>query len=353
MVFVPERREAALFAFIFVLAVSAALPFWQQGKFRNTSPALPSVQQAATPAAPAVTLPVDAATATTAGTQVPDRTDVHQPPFDQKSFFPRELENRYYDITYIGRGGIAWVYCAKRKSDGMKVAVKIPISFDEMTGKSFLNEIKAWEMLRHPNIVEISAVNILPVPFVEMEYVPGSLEATAKPVPVWKAVHIVRSIADALHYAHGLGLIHRDIKPHNILVTDDLSPKISDWGMSKLLAADPKKSSIAGFSLSYAAPEQVSPAEFGRTDARTDIYQLGVLFYELVTGSIPFCGESIVEVGNAILRVPPVPPSKHIPEAAAVDRIILRCLEKDPQKRYQSAAELLDALAGYLDEDEP
>ena len=271
---------------------------------------------------------------------------------EQKNYFPRDLEVKYDEIEYVGRGGIAWVFSARRRTDGQRVAVKIPISFDEMTGRSFLNEIKAWETLRHPNIVEVSAVNILPVPYVEMEYVPGSLEAIAKPVPVWKAVHIVQGIAGALSYAHEHGFIHRDIKPHNVLLTEDLVPKITDWGMSKVLAADVKHSSIAGFSLSYAAPEQVSPSEFGRTDERTDIYQLGVVFYELVTGTIPFGGESIVEVGNAILRDQPIYPSEYNPDAAAVEKIILKCLEKDPAKRYQSAAEVLDALSRYLDEDE-
>ncbi|MFA6226440.1 MAG: protein kinase [Methanoregula sp.] len=271
---------------------------------------------------------------------------------DQKYYFPRELENKYTDIAFIGRGGIAWVFSAIRKTDGVKVAVKIPISFDEMTGRSFLNEIKAWETLRHENIVEVFGVNILPVPYVEMEFVPASLEEQEKPLPVWKAVHIIKGIADGLSYAHVHGFIHRDIKPHNILLNEECVPKITDWGMSKVLAADVKKSSIAGFSLSYAAPEQVSPSEFGRTDERTDVYQLGVVFYELITGSIPFGGESIVEVGDAILREAPLPPSEYNADAAAVEKIICKCLEKNSADRYQSAAELLDALSRYLDEDD-
>jgi len=351
MIYAPDRREAALFAFIFVLAASALIPLWEYRKQFQGGLNPPAITDSAKPLPAAGTIPVVSRPVST--TKIPEQSDAHQAPVEQKSYFPRELENKYYDIVHVGRGGIAWVYAAKRKSDGKKVAVKIPISFDEMTGKSFLNEIKAWEMLRHPNIVEVSAVNILPVPYVEMEYVPDSLEMIAKPIPVWKAVYIVRGIADALRYAHSLGIIHRDIKPHNILVTEDLTPKITDWGMSKVLSADAKKSSIAGFSLSYAAPEQVSPAEFGRTDVHTDIYQLGVVFYELVTGSIPFGGESIMEVGNAIMRELPIPPSEYNHEAAAVDRIILRCLKKDPAERYQSAGELLDALSGYLDEDEP
>ena len=269
-----------------------------------------------------------------------------------KFYFPPELESRYVDIRHIGRGGVAHVFAAHRKSDNRLVAVKIPISFDEVTGKCFLNEIAAWQALRHKNIVEVLEVNILPVPYVEMEYVPGSLEAVAKPLPVWKAVHLVHGIADGLAYAHAHGIIHRDIKPHNILVTGEFVPKITDWGMSKVIATTMEKSSVAGFSLSYAAPEQVSPAEFGRTDVRTDIYQLGALFYELVTGSIPFGGESIVEVGNAIVREDPVPPTEYNPEAEAVEKIILKCLAKNPADRYQTADELLDALSRYLDEDD-
>ncbi len=194
-----------------------------------------------------------AATIPKAGsTTVPGTPKAYTSIAEQMSYFPNELESKYTEVKYIGRGGIAWVFSAHRKSDGLKVAVKIPISFDEMTGKSFLNEIAAWETLRHPNIVKVTAVNILPVPFVEMEYVPEALEATKKPIPVWKAVHLVRGIADGLKYAHKHGFIHRDIKPHNILLNEDFVPKITDWGMSKVLANEVKKSSIAGFSLSYA-----------------------------------------------------------------------------------------------------
>jgi len=292
-----------------------------------------------------------AATTPATDTTVPVLSRPYASSAEQMNIFPNELESKYAEIKYIGRGGIAWVFSARRKSDDMMVAVKIPISFDEMTGKSFLNEIAAWETLRHPNIVKVTAVNILPVPYVEMEYVPDSLETIEKPIPVWKAVHLIRGIADGLKYAHSQGFIHRDIKPHNILLNKDFVPKITDWGMSKVLANEIKKSSIAGFSLSYAAPEQVSPSVFGRTDERTDIYQLGVVFYELVTGSVPFGGESIVEVGNAIVREQPIPPSKYNSDALIVEKIILKCLEKDPAQRYQSAGEMLDALMGYLNEE--
>lgn len=339
-----------------ILIIVAGVMYFRKNKpemEEGAGSSIPVITKAASILKTAIRMPASATTPVTQTVQVENTQTNPQPSStDQKNYFPRELENKYTEITFVGRGGIAWVFSAIRKTDGIKVAVKIPISFDEVTGKCFLNEIAAWETLCHPNIVEVTAVNILPIPYVEMEFVPSSLEAIEKPLPVWKAVHLITGIVDGLRYAHEHGFIHRDIKPHNILLTEDLVPKITDWGMSKVLAADIKKSSIAGFSLSYAAPEQVSPTEFGRTDERTDVYQLGVVFYELVTGSLPFGGESIVEVGNAILRDPPIPPSEYNPDAEAVEKIILKCLAKNPKDRYASAVELLDALQGYLDEDD-
>ena len=341
---------------VLLLAGAVVLIIFRQLKYKESKQEiLPNSKEATPQQKTSRTSPSrisSAATIPKAGTAVPGTSRTYTSIAEQMNYFPNELESKYTEIKYIGRGGIAWVFSARRKSDAMMVAVKIPISFDEMTGKSFLNEIAAWETLRHPNIVKVTAVNILPIPFVEMEYVPDALEAIEKPIPIWKAVHLIRGIADGLKYAHEQGFIHRDIKPHNILLDKDFVPKITDWGMSKVLANEVKKSSIAGFSLSYAAPEQISPSEFGRTDERTDIYQLGVVFYELVTGLVPFGGESIVEVGNAILREQPIPPSEFNSDAAVAEKIILKCLEKDPVKRYQSSAELLDALHGYLDEEE-
>lgn len=264
------------------------------------------------------------------------------------STFPQELETNYSNVELIGEGGFARVFKAKRKSDGKVVAVKIPISLDEATGKSFLKEIKAWEELKHPNIVELYDMNIMPLPYFEMEYVDNrSIEELKKPIEVERAARIVFDISEGLKYAHSRGIIHRDLKPHNVLLTKDLIPKITDWGLSKVLA-ESKTSSVAGFSPVYAAPEQVSPKQFGRADARTDIYQLGTIFYELVAGRLPFGGDSLAEISSAIINEKPAPSSTLNPGARDVEHIILKCLAKNQGERYQSVQELQKALADFL-----
>jgi eukaryotic-like serine/threonine-protein kinase len=273
-----------------------------------------------------------------------------QSPALQTRYFPAELQSKYSEIEYIGKGGIARVFRARRQSDGRPVAIKTPISFDEITGISFLKEIRAWEELHHPNIVEVLDGNILPLPYFEMEYLPHSLQEMNKPVDVNCAARIVQGIASGLAYAHTRGVIHRDLKPHNILFAEVMVPKIADWGLSKD-ADESKVSSIAGFSLAYAAPEQVSPREFGRTDARTDIYQLGVIFYELVTGRLPFGGEGIAEIASSIIRDRPAPPSQLNPAAGPVEGIIVKCLAKEQKERYQSVEEVQKELLAYLSSD--
>jgi serine/threonine protein kinase len=263
--------------------------------------------------------------------------------------FPKELADKYTQVSPIGSGGFAMVYSAYRVSDGQKVAVKIPIRSNERTGKSFLHEIKVWESMHHPNIVEVKATNILPVPYVEMEFVPGSLENVTKPVPVVTAARIVRGVTEGIRYAHARRCIHRDIKPQNILLTDEMIPKITDWGISKVLEENTRKTTVAGFSLAYAAPEQIAPEKFGSTDERTDIYQIGAVFYELVTGLTPFDDESMMEMVSQIITEDPILPSDIDPDAEGVEKIILRCLAKNKNKRYQSAGELQDALTAYLD----
>ena len=286
-------------------------------------------------------------------TTVPALTDTHfRTVVSRPDNFPPELADRYTSIEFLGKGGLAHVYRARRLKDGKTVAVKIPIRFDETTGKCFMKEIVAWEGLRHPNIVEITEVNILPIPYVEMEYVRSGLADLKTPIRPRRAARIIMGVANGLAYAHEQGIIHRDIKPHNILITKDAVPKITDWGMSRLMGSSAAPT-VTGFSLAYASPEQVSPGRFGETDERTDIYQLGVVFYELVTGKPLFPGDNLAAISNAVISQAPVPPTQINPELADLEPIILKCLEKEPKDRYQSVHELIDDLSDYINRDNP
>lgn len=263
------------------------------------------------------------------------RTVVSRPPG-----FPPELADRYDRATFIGRGGLGEVFSARRRDDGQVVAVKVPLARDEVTGRAFMNEMRFLEDLNHPNILAVHSVNILPVPFVEMEYLPRTLKDLDKPLPPETAARIAAGIAAGLAFAHERGVVHLDIKPGNILIADDLTPKIADWGMGRMVETG-RDTGVTGYTLAYAAPEQIAPGRYGRPDARTDIYQTGAVFYELVTGRPPFADGNLAGLAEAILNDQPLPPP-------AFDRIILRCLEKDPANRCQSATELLDAILAAM-----
>ena len=257
--------------------------------------------------------------------------------------FPPELSDRYTEVEYIGKGGFARVFKAKRK-DGKEVAVKIPMYLDESTGKAFIRELENWTKLDHKNIVKIYDYNILPIPYFEMELCDYSLADLKKPLDPERAGWLIFNIAEGLKYAHSKKIIHRDLKPQNILLKEG-TPKISDWGLSKVLTESTSATTTRVFTPSYAAPEQIRGEG---TDERTDIWQLGVVFYELVTGELPFKGSNLLEIGMAITTRDPVRPSEINPEAKEVEDIILKCLEKDKERRYQSVEELQKDLAKYL-----
>lgn len=264
--------------------------------------------------------------------------------------FPDELKHLYDNAEFIGSGGFAQVFKARRK-DSRVVAVKIPLKLDEITGKSFLREITSWQRLNHRNIVSLFDANILPIPYLEQEYMDGgSLEGIKKPLEIEKACEIVFDIAEGLKYAHKQGIVHRDLKPQNVLLTKDNVPKITDWGMSRVVDAF-KSSTQQGYTPAYAAPEQVSPKKFGKPDERTDIYQLGVILYNLITNDLPFKGDDLVEIASAIVMEEPIPPSKSNPEAWEVELIVLRCLSKKKEDRYQNVEELQEKLFELIEKE--
>jgi len=251
--------------------------------------------------------------------------------------FPVELSRYYTNTEYIGGGGFAYVFRTTRKEDGTKTAVKIPMIKDEKTGKMFLSEVEHWSALENENIVKLCRFNIFPVPYLEMELCDGTLGFGKR--NVGEACSIIYEAAKGLKHAHENNLVHGDIKHSNILIKDR-KIKISDWGLSKVKRK--KSVSLSGITPQYAAPEQIS-SEFGKADERTDIYQLGVVFYELITGRMPFEGEQS-EIYNYILHDQPTPPSELNPDSKCIEHIIMKCLLKRKEERYQSVDELLKEL---------
>lgn len=252
---------------------------------------------------------------------------------------PYELQSSYSEPSFVGEGGFGRVFKAKRK-DGMEVAIKIPKNFDKRSEKIFVSEVSNWSQLDHPHIVKLFGFKILPIPYLEMEYCEESLPHKKQPNEV--AVAVIYEIAQALGYAHQKNIIHGDIKTSNIMIKNGVY-KISDWGLSKITTDG--SVTLSGATPQYAAPEQIS-REFGRSDERTDIYQLGTVFYELLTGKVPFEGE-MSEIYGSILTSQATPPSEINPESAALEPIVMKCLSKVKDERYSSMIELQEDLEEY------
>jgi hypothetical protein len=237
--------------------------------------------------------------------------------------------NRYRNVRILAEGGVGIIWYAERISDNLAVVVKVPRRVDEKTGMSFMQEISVWKDLDHPHIAAVLSANILPVPYIEIEYLPGTLADIKKPVATAKALQIIRSLVSALVYAHGRGVAHCDIKPSNILLTSDGSVKLTDWGLAR---SGPSRWSVSGFSPRYAAPEQHQQAP--NCGYGTDIWEIGMVFSELLTGNatIPSGKEPVF-----LER-----------EGAELLRIIQKCLASSPGDRYLSAKALLEDLDMYI-----
>lgn len=267
------------------------------------------------------------------------------------------IGNRYEILEEAGNGGMATVYKAKDHVLNRMVAVKV--LKDEFTTdadfiKRFNTEAQSAAGLSHANIVSIYDVgheeenNLY---YIVMELVKGKTlkEIINKDGPLsWKwAVNIAMQIASALEVAHKNGIIHRDIKPHNIIITEDGVAKVTDFGIAKAVS----NSTITAFgttigSVHYFSPEQ---AKGGITDAKSDLYSLGVVMYEMLTGKVPFDADTPVSVALKHMQEDPVPPIEVNPEIPqAVNDIVMKAMQKNPVNRYQSATEMLVDLRKAL-----
>ena len=266
------------------------------------------------------------------------------------------LGNRYEIIEKVGNGGMATVYKAEDKVLKRNVAVKVlkdEFTTDEEFIKRFEIEAQSAARLTHPNIVSIYDVgsedNLY---YIVMELIRGKtlkeiIVEERGPLP-WKwSVNVAIQIASALEMAHKNNIIHRDIKPHNIIITEDGIAKVTDFGIAKAVS----NSTITAFGTTIGSVHYFSPehARGGYTDAKSDLYSLGVVMYEMVTGRVPFDADTPVSVALKHMQEEPEEPIELNPNLpSAVNRIIMKALKKDTTLRYQTATDMLADLKQAL-----
>lgn len=260
----------------------------------------------------------------------------------------RKLDGRYEITELIGEGGMANVYKATDNVEKKTVAVKIlkkEFAENEEFLRRFRNESKAIAVLSHPNIVKVFDVGFSDkIQFIVMEYIDGiTLKEymEQKGTLTWKdSVHFIIQVLRALQHAHTKGIVHRDIKPQNIMKFDDGTIKVMDFGIAKFAREDGKTAADQAIgSVHYISPEQ---AGGGVTNEKSDIYSVGVMFYEMLTGQKPFDTDNPVSVAVMHMQSKAVPPREVNPDIPReLERIIMKAMEKDPEKRYQSALDMI------------
>jgi beta-lactam-binding protein with PASTA domain/predicted Ser/Thr protein kinase len=262
------------------------------------------------------------------------------------------FDGRYRVLRKLGSGGMANVYLAEDGELGRQVAIKIlndRHAADEQFVERFRREAKNAAGLSHPNIVQIyDRGEAEGTYYIAMEYLEGQtlkeLAGVRGPLSVRDAIAYARQILAALRFAHRKGIVHRDIKPHNALIDDDGRLKVTDFGIARAGPASQmtEAGSIIG-TAQYLSPEQ---ARGGPIDQRSDLYSVGVVLYELLTGTVPFTGDTPVEIAMKHLSTVPEPPSARRAEIPRpLDQVVLRALAKDPDERYASAEEMDAELA--------
>lgn len=270
------------------------------------------------------------------------------------NFIGKKIEGRYQISELIGVGGMANVYKATDLSDGKTVAVKVlreEFYENEELLRRFKNESKAIAMLSHPNIIEVYDVCFAHnMRCIVMEYIDGitlkEYMEEQRPLAWKETVHFILQILKALSHAHSKGIVHRDIKPQNVMLLSDARIKITDFGIARFARSESHTITDRAIgSVHYISPEQ---ARGDHTDQRADIYSIGVMLYEMLTGQVPFDADSPVSVALKQIELEaPLPRSINPDIPAGLEEITMRAMEKEPDQRYQSADDMLKDIEAF------
>ena len=269
---------------------------------------------------------------------------------DKDKYIGRLLDNRYEILEVLGTGGMAVVYKARCHRLNRLVAIKIlkdDFSQDEEFRRRFHDESRAVAMLSHANIVSVYDVSTSDdADYIVMELIDGitlKQYMEKKGVLNWKeTLHFAMQIAKALDHAHSRGIVHRDIKPHNVMVLKNGAVKVTDFGIARVMSKSNTLTKEALGSVHYISPEQ---AKGGRVDSRSDIYSLGIVMYEMMTGRPPYDGESPVAVAIQHINGKPQMPSTLNPNIpGGMEQIIVKAISQEPAKRYSTAKQMLQDM---------
>ena len=262
------------------------------------------------------------------------------------------IDGRYRVVSRVGSGGMAEVYCADDVQLGRRVAVKLlheRFALDEEFVERFRREASSAASLSHANIVSVyDRGEWGGTYYIAMEYLDGrSLDSIVReeaPLPPDHAIELTEQVLRAARFAHRRGVVHRDLKPHNVIVDEEGRVKVTDFGIAQAGASEITQTGSIMGTARYLSPEQ---AQGLPVSPRSDLYSIGVMLYELLTGTVPFEGESVVAIALRHLSEPPRPPSSLVPSISpSLDAIVLRALAKGPEERFADADEFLAALDG-------
>src|SRR4051812_41918745 len=286
-------------------------------------------------------------------------TSGEHPKLSDVSSGPIEIDSeRYQLLELLGRGGMGEVHKAWDPRLGRHLALKVMREATPEQAVRLVSEARSQARVDHPNVCKVYGVGELAnkLPFIALQFIEGkTLSAVAKEMTREERIAIIRDVADALHAAHRQGLVHRDVKPSNILVEKRESgwhPYVTDFGIARELDAPglTKTGAITGTPL-YMAPEQAR-GQAAQIDRRTDVYGLGATLYELLCGRRPFEAENTLDVMWKLLNEDVVPLRKIDPSIPVdLETIVGKCLEKEPARRYESARALADDLKAWIDGD--